>query len=272
VTPGAGGAHRLLGRAARVAARWLERDALPPADHRPWPLPADPWVMRQTWEDLLFAHWPVPAEALRRLVPGALALDTSDGTAWLGITSFRLTGLRLRALPAVPRLSAFPELNVRTYVVGGGTPGVFFFSLDAGSRAAVAAARRCYLLPYFAARATLTRRAGRVRYESRREGAPGIAFAAEYAPAGPPARPVPGSLAAWLTERYCLYTVDAGGRVHRAEIHHEPWPLHPAAADITRNTMAEPLGLPLPGAPLLHFARHLDVHVWPLEAVETAAA
>jgi uncharacterized protein YqjF (DUF2071 family) len=226
--------------------------------------------MRQTWEDLLFAHWTVPTDALRRVVPAPLALDTYDGAAWLGITSFRLTGLRLRALPPIPGLSAFPELNVRTYVVVGAKPGVFFFSLDAGSRIAVAAARRCYRLPYFTARMQATHRGGRVRYGSRRTGPPEAEFAAEYAPIGPAERAVPGSLTAWLTERYCLYVVDPEGPVHRAEIHHEPWPLHPAAADIARNTMTDHLGLELGGGPLLHFARHLDVHVWPLEAVDPA--
>src|SRR3954451_15209810 len=84
---------------------------------RPSPVPDGPWVMAQSWLDLLFAHWAVPAEVLRPHVPAALSIDTYDGGAWLGITPFEVSGLRPRGMPPVPRLSRFPELNVRTYVV-----------------------------------------------------------------------------------------------------------------------------------------------------------
>src|SRR5918998_2507341 len=110
--------------------------------HRPWPLPDGPWLMAQTWGDLLFAHWPVPVEALRPLVPRPLPVDTFDGTAWLGVTPFEVSGLRLRGTVPAPRLSRFAELNVRTYTSHGGKPGIWFFSLDAASAVAVAAARR----------------------------------------------------------------------------------------------------------------------------------
>jgi uncharacterized protein len=105
--------------------------------NRPWPTPTESWVMVQKWQNLLFAHWPIPFETLRPLVPSVLPLDTYDGTAWLGITPFVLRGLRSRGLPPIPGLSEFPEINVRTYVTLGGKPGVYFFSLDAASRAAV---------------------------------------------------------------------------------------------------------------------------------------
>ena len=95
-----------------------------------------------------------------------------------------------------------------------------------------------------------------------------VEFVAEYGPVGPAERAAPGSLTAWLTERYCLYVLDPRGQVFRAEIHHQPWPLHPAAADITRNTMIEGLGFALDGAPHLHFARHLTVYVWGLEPAD----
>jgi len=90
--------------------------------------------MRQTWNDLLFAHWSVPAEQLRKLVPPELSLDLYDGKSWVAIAPFQMTGVALRGVPPVPVLSAFPELNVRTYVMYNGKPGVFFFSLDAFNR------------------------------------------------------------------------------------------------------------------------------------------
>ena len=120
----------------------LQRASLVERDHRPWPLPGRPWLMAQTWSRLLFAHWAVAPEHLQRLVPDPLRLELNEGHAWVGITPFVVSGLRLRGTPPPPHLSRFPELNVRTYVEFGGRPGIWFFSLDTSRRAAVAAARR----------------------------------------------------------------------------------------------------------------------------------
>lgn len=243
--------------------------------HRPWPLPRGPWVMRMTWEDLLFAHWPVPAAALRPLVPQALELDFFDGSAWLGVVPFQMSGVRLRGLPPVPGTSAFPELNVRTYVTAEGKPGVWFFSLDAASRIAVRAARAWYHLPYFDARMESLRNGDGITYLSRRthRRAPPAEFIARYRAMGEIYRSTRGSLEHFLTERYCLYAGDTtnaeGSRLWRGEIHHAPWPLQPAEAEITRNTMTAPLGLRLPDTPpLLHFARCLNVVAWPPAAFD----
>jgi uncharacterized protein len=220
-------------------------------------------------EDLLFAHWPVDADALRRLLPDAVRLQTHDGTAWLGITPFRAGAVRLRGTLPLPGVSSFLELNVRTYVTAGGKPGIWFFSLDASSRLAVEAARRTYRLPFFQARIDAITRDGWIEYESARVGnsqGPHV-FSASYRPSGDEFHAAQGSLEEFLAERYCLYTVDQRGRLYRAEIHHPPWPLQPAEATIELNTMA-PGDLALPGeGPLLHFARVQDVVVWPLRRV-----
>jgi uncharacterized protein len=223
--------------------------------HRPWPLPAERWAQGQTWRDLLFAHWPVDPDALRPLVPRELPIDTFGGSAWLGVVPFRITGLRPRGAPPLMR---FLETNVRTYTTVDERPGVFFFSLDAASRLAVAGARRFFHLPYFHARMSATRDDERIAYRSRRGAA---ALAVDYAPAGGVFRAAPGSLEHFLVERYCLYVVHRG-RVRRGEIHHAPWDLQPAAAEIRENTLS-PVALP-ERAPLLHFARRQDVVVWPL--------
>ena len=222
--------------------------------------------MAQRWTDLLFAHWPIDATVLRALVPASLPIDTFDGTGWLSIASFYLSHLRPRLLPALPWLSEFPELNVRTYVSLGGKPGVYFFSLDAGSALAVAGARATYHLPYFKARMS-TRRdsAGTIAYASRRTDrrAKPAEFAARYRPLGPVTMSAPGSLDHWLTERYCLYATDAAGHVYRGEIHHHPWPLQATDAEIETNTMARAAGIVLPPTPpRLSFALSLDVVVW----------
>jgi uncharacterized protein YqjF (DUF2071 family) len=233
--------------------------------HRPWPLPGGSWVMGQTWEDLLFAHWRVDAEAVRRLVPAGLSVDEHDGSAWLGITPFLISGLRLRGTLPVPAVSSFPELNVRTYVTGGEKPGIWFFSLDTSSMLAVEAARRWYRLPYFQARMRLERRGERIEVSSGRRGAgrPFLFEASYSASAGEPVEPRPGSLEHFLTERYCLYARDRG-RLYRAEIHHLPWEIREADVRIEQNTMP-PDGLELPAeAPLCHLAGRQDVVIWPL--------
>jgi len=225
--------------------------------------------MGQSWFDLLFAHWPLPVAALRAVVPEPIPIDTYDGSAWIGITPFEIVGAHPRAVPPVPWLSRFPELNVRTYTTIAGRPGIWFFSLDAGRAAAALAARLTYRLPYRHARMAITRSAPRIEYRSRALGARAV-LRVSYEPAGPATTARDGTLEHFLTERYCLYTVDRRGRVRRADIHHAPWPLQPARAEFAENTMTAPLGLRLPGGePLLHYAARQDVLVWPSKTVET---
>ncbi|MGH9521107.1 MAG: YqjF family protein [Terriglobales bacterium] len=234
-------------------------------EHRPWPLPSKPWLMRQQWSRLLFAHWPLDLAAIRPLVPPILELDVRDDRAWVAVTPFFLSGLSLRRLPPIPGISSFPELNVRTYVRYQGKPGVYFFSLDAGSVAAVFGARAMYGLPYIYAtmRIRVNRTANSVHYDClRRHRGKEAGFRGEYRPCGPQFQALPGSLEQFLVERYCLYSVVAR-RLYRAEIHHIPWPLQPAVADISLNTMTRPAGIDLPNdRPLLHYADKLDVLVW----------
>ena len=237
--------------------------------HRPWPMPDRPWIMTQTWHDLLFAHWPVEQRVLREKVPPGLPLDLHDGQAWLGIIPFHMTNVAPRAVPPLPFLSAFPELNVRTYVTLDGKPGIYFFSLDAGSRVAAAVARALFGLPYYSATMTVDTSGADVRYRSMRgTRMPAAEFAATYRPAGPVQEPRAGTLEHFLTERYCLYTVDGSFRARRLQIHHPPWPLQAADATITANTMADAAGIRLPSAaPLLHFAKRQDMVAWSMEAV-----
>lgn len=230
-------------------------------EHRPWPIAPRGWTMGQTWEDLLFAHWRVPVDAVREHVPPGLEVDTHDGTAWVGIAPFRLTGLRGRGLLPLPFVSSFLELNVRTYVVAEDKPGIWFFSLDASSRLAVEAARRTYRLPYFHARMSATRRGEWIDYECARIEEAGRVFSGRYRPDGNVFNAQPGTLEWFLTERYCLYTTDELGRLCRAEIHHDLWPLQTAEAQVE---LASIVPLELDGEPLCHFSRRQDVVIWPL--------
>jgi uncharacterized protein len=237
---------------------------------RPWALPDKPWIMAQTWRELLFAHWPVSPDMLQGRIPHGLQLDTFDGQAWIGVVPFRMTNIHLHGLPPVPFTSEFLELNVRTYVTDGKRPGVWFFSLDAEHRLAVATARRWFHLPYFHAKMAERINGDRIAYESERihRGAPAAHFSASYRPVSEVYHASPGTLEHWLTARYCLYTTDRRGRLQIGEIHHEPWPLQRAEAEIARNTMAASHGLVLPEtAPILHYAHKLDVVLWGMEKV-----
>jgi uncharacterized protein YqjF (DUF2071 family) len=249
-----------------VQAPGRQSAALEHTEHRPWPLPDGSWIMGQTWENLLFAHWRAPAEQLEALLPEGLELDRYEDEAWLGVTPFRVTGLRARGLPPLPFVSSFLELNTRTYVMAGGKPGIWFLSLDASSELAVEAARFGFKLPYFRADMHVESEGDRLFYSSRRRDprTAAASFRGRYRSIGEVLDADPRSLAHFLTERYCLYTADKG-RLKRAEIHHEPWPLQPAEAEIEENSMP-PRGLELTDAdPVLHFSARQDVVIWPLE-------
>jgi uncharacterized protein YqjF (DUF2071 family) len=228
--------------------------------------------MKQTWHDLLFAHWPLPQATLRPLVPAQLELDQFNGGCWVGVVPFRMSGIRRRGMPPLPGVSRFPELNVRTYVTHGGKPGVYFFSLDAANLLAVWAARKFYHLPYFHAEMKCEDRGsedrgkdrdGNILYSSRRLKS-AAEFRGSYGPTADVRLREKGSLEHWLTERYCLYTTHRGS-VYRGEIHHQPWPLQDADAEMESNTVAAAGGILLPATqPHLLFARRLEVLIWAL--------
>jgi uncharacterized protein YqjF (DUF2071 family) len=233
--------------------------------HRPWPMPGGPWVQKHTWSEVLFAHWQVPADAVRPLVPEKLEVETRDGSAWVGISTFRMRGARLRGMPALPFFSTFPEVNIRTYVRHEDRPGVFFFSLNSPSMLFTTAARLVYHMPYVRAevssekdgesihlRSTRTGRGKPATWECRYQPVPGV-FEAQ-----------PETLESFLVERWSLYTVDQHGRIDRVEFHRPPWPLQNVEAEIRENSLAEAHGIRLPPqAPRFHFSWGVDVLIWP---------
>jgi uncharacterized protein YqjF (DUF2071 family) len=236
--------------------------------HRPYPPPDRAWHMTMSWLDLLFAHWSFAPEMIRALLPAGLELDTFEGRAWVAVVPFRMQHVGPRGLNWLPGVSAFPELNVRTYVVADGKPGVWFFSLDAASGMAVRAARAGFHLPYFHARMSCDEPDSFIDYRSERRhpGAPPGQFFGLYRGIWPVYHSTPGTLEHWLTERYCLYARDRTGQIRRGEIHHVPWPLQKAEAEINTCTVTDGWSLPLPDAPpLLHFVRRIDVIGWLLE-------
>jgi uncharacterized protein YqjF (DUF2071 family) len=218
------------------------------------------------WLDLAFLHWPVPPEVLRPLIPAGLTLDTFEGQAWVGVVPFRMAKVRVRLTPPVPTAYNFAELNVRTYVRRRDRAGVWFMSLDAPSRLAVLGARIGCNLPYYRAEMERARTGEVTSYRSRRthRGAAPAEFEARYGPTGATALAAKGTLAHWLTERYCLFTAGWRGRVSQLDVHHRPWPLQPGMAEIKTNSMALASGIPLPDRPpLVHYSAGVDVVAWP---------
>lgn len=215
------------------------------------------------WHDLAFIHWPFPADAVRRLLPEGLELDTYEGQAWIGIVPFYMTGVGYPLLRNLGIFSRFLEINVRTYVKKDGRPGIWFFSLDAASRFAVRYCRTVYRLPYYFAEMSLEREAGdRIRYGSARRdrGDTSARFEGSYRPVGEVYQSRPGDLDHWLSERYSLFAEGSRKRILRCDIRHRHWPLQKAEAEIRENTMLAPLRLEVPPPPpLVHFAKRLSV-------------
>ena len=225
-------------------------------------------IMYQSWGKLLFMHWPMPVEALRRLIPEPLQIDTFDGQAWVAVTPFTVWDARPVFAPPLPWVSEFHEINVRTYVHIDGVPGVWFFSLDANSLVAVLGARTFFRLPYHEAEIHLEQQDQTVIYtSSRKDAAAPAEFNATWTIGAGLPFAEPGSLEFFLVERYCLYTSNEG-KLYRCRIHHQPWPLQQPHLSTYRSSMIEAGGLPTPvGEPVLHAGGPVNVEVWPLEEV-----
>lgn len=229
-------------------------DTRPPRVARP--------VMRHQWNWITFLHWRYPPGVVRSLLPAGLTVDTCDGTAWVGLTPFLMEGVRPPGLPALPWLSRFGEINVRTYVRdSAGRPGIWFLSLDAARLPAVLAARAGYRLPYFWSGITATRDGRRLGYHCRRR-YPGRARCdAEVEMGAALSGTGRDELADFLTARYRLFTVIAG-RLAAAEAEHPPWPLHEARVLSLDQDLLARAGLPSPaGEPLAHASPGVPVRV-----------
>lgn len=216
--------------------------------HRNYDLPNAPWILRQTWQNVLFLHFQADRAALSNVLLRALDLDTYNGTSWVSILAFEVRNMHLRGLPPIPGLSAFAECNVRTYVVKDGIPGVYFFSLDAANSIAVLGARTVFHLPYYRASFRIDTDSNRRRYRLKRthRHAPAASLDCSYQLSSPSVEPsaesIPGSLASWLTDRYALFTTHKG-KLYQGDIHHEPWPLQEVQVSISTQTMLKPFAL-----------------------------
>ena len=229
--------------------------------------------MYQRWTDLLFLHWEYSVEAIQATLPDGLFADTFGGKAYLGIVPFFMRNIRPRFLPALPWISNFMEMNLRTYVYDrSGVPGVWFYSLDANRRLAVEVARRFFHLPYEHAKMKSARTpAGSISYESVRMGKlrDTGACSFEYRAGVELKEPAPESLEFFLVERYWLYVAD-GKRLLRGAVVHKPYPLTRAEVPVWNDHLLALNGFMSTGRPPDHIlmSRGVEVSVYPLERVD----
>jgi uncharacterized protein len=222
-------------------------------------------VMHQNWGKLHFLHWPIAEGLLRPLIPPDLHIDVFEDSAWIAITPFTMWDVRPFPpfMPAVPGLDSMHELNVRTYVHLDGVPGVWFFSLSINSSFAAVAARAFFHLPYYTAEIDLHEEQGVLDYQLNRSQQPDAQFHGRFQVGQKLPASKPGSKEFFLTERYVLYTQDGDGKLYRARIHHQPWPLQNSQMLSCSSTMLEANGIPSPTTvPLVHFASEVNVDIW----------
>ena len=243
---------------------------------RPRPLPTGRWFMSQRWNDLLFAHWRVPAAAIAPFLPEGLQPDTFQGSAWVGTVPLWMDRFSFRGVPSVPGAGSFPELHFRTYVHDQqtNTPGVFNLSVDIGNLLATAYVRFIFRQPCNWAEMRLTPRTEREFsfYSRRRSLSHAVVFNVRYRGLGPTRRLAEirsGSLEYFFTERYCLFTKNHAGQAMRANIHAVAAPLEDAEAEIQRNDLGAALGIQIPEQePVLHYSRRLALYIWPAELAQ----
>ena len=244
-------------------------DMIKKQDHRSWHVPSKNWIMRQTWKNVLFAHWPILPERLRSSIPSSLDIDTYQQMAWLGVVIFEIEGIYFRGLPPISVVFSFPEVNLRTYVQHKGKPGVFFLSLDVGNWASLAISKRWYHLPYCKAKISYRKETPFtvkvcvteiVKLPLHSKGVLQTDLRSYF--------PEEGTIDHWLTERYCLYSVDRKGNIYCGDIHHKPWSLQKAQAVLSNNTLPAPFGINISvDEPILHFSKGLDALFWNIKKI-----
>lgn len=222
--------------------------------HRPWPLPPEKWQYYQEWNQALFLHWQVDFDALRKLVPYALALDLFDGNPWVSIVIFKMEKMRVRNLPSFSPISNFDEINIRTYVTYDGKPGVYFLSIEAGNRLSCSIARKLAGLPY---RYSLVERNDHSCISKNSKFNDKLVLNYRVGN-GPIAK---DALDLWLTERYALFQ-DSFNVMNAFDIHHVEWPV------VNVELLALQVVYPrfdklLNGSPdLVHFSPGVQVLAW----------
>ncbi len=189
-------------------------------------------LLRQYWDDVAMAHWPVDPEQVAPLLPAGCRPDTLDGRTYVGLIGFRMVKLGFGPGPGLPWLGTFLETNVRLYTVDRlGRRGVYFCSLDAQRALPVLGARLALRLPYEWSQMSLERHGDELTYRCRRLLPRPAAQGSMTVRVGEPMAE-PSALDHFLTARWGLHVRWYGGRTLYLPNRHEQWPL--AAASLIR--------------------------------------
>lgn len=229
--------------------------------------------MYQSWRDLLFAHWRIEPDEIQRTLPRGLTVDTFDGAAWLGIVAFYMRNIRWRGTPALPWLSNFLELNIRTYVHDDrGRPGIWFYSLDCNRALAVWGAKTFFHLPYRQAQMTAPSQPGRaaaIEYSSQVCNTD-LTCRTTYRLGNNSREETPGTFGFFLVERYLLFAADRRGRLFSGQVHHRAYPIVDATLDAWSSNLLAGQGFNSDETRPEHLcgSRGVDVQVFALERVE----
>lgn len=232
-------------------------------EQRPFPLPDRPWLMAQAWHHLLFCHWEADKDEIEKLLPEELKVDLYQDKAYIGIVPFKAKNTRMRHLPRPPYIHTFLEMNIRTYVTYKGVPGIYFLTMEADKWLAVTGPRVASFLPYRKARMHMSEKRNWIHFQSETIGPDKEQNSLDvlYRPAGKPFSPYPDSLAYWLFERYCYFTVHKN-TVYRGDIHHSRWSVHEAEVMINKLPVLPPLTDIYKSKPLFHYSLKKQTYSW----------
>ncbi|WP_156291039.1 YqjF family protein [Oceanobacillus salinisoli] len=238
-------------------------------EHRPFPLPSKRWIMRQSWKNIAFFHWPTSPNLLRSWVPSSLEIDTFHGHAWVSLVVFDMENIHLRGIPSHSLTPAFSEVNLRTYVIYNGIPGVYFLSIDVDNWASSKIAKRWFRLPYHDASISIEPSQHSYHFECIRNGQTNIKGEGSITPLRDIYAADRGSLDYWLMERYRMYCTDKRSNLFKTDIHHQPWELQKAESEIHRNTLLEKwnIGVKENYPAVSHFSKKLDTLFWNIKSV-----
>ncbi len=185
---------------------------------------------------------------MQAALPAGLHVETFDGSAWLALVPFSMERVRPWWSPPVPLISWFLETNVRTYVKHeSGQTGVWFFSLDASHRLAVAVARRFWHLNYVYAEMELIMEGNTLEYYGRRSQMAG----GDYEIKAVVDADVPlqtseqGSLEFFLLERYHLFAQRPDGRFLCGQVRHDPYQYRPLQSVQISQSLTDAAGFPI---------------------------
>lgn len=220
--------------------------------HRTWSYPDTQWIWYQEWNNALFLHYEIDQKILQSIIPNHLELDTYKGAAWISAVAFKMESIKPRKLPAISPISYFLEINVRTYVIYNGMPGVYFLDIKANNKLSCFLAKHISGLPY---------EFSDIIYNSNKLKSKNLY--AEFKVQS--SIDTKSELDIWLTERYSLYNTNSSNDLFRYEIHHMPWELYNVdIKDVkteSKNTLLQSLALPT----VAHYSPGVKVLAWKAE-------